>query len=179
MTSDFVPFNGQLTFLATGTKNGFLILRNDNPSGLLGNDKEFKVMVRFWEQETQVLKVFFNNDKMDPEVSCNKVFPVERVVPKTQTPARAALELLLKGPLSMEKEQGFFSNINEGVKIQNLTIENGTAKVDFDERMEYQMGGSCRVSAIRAEITETLKQFPSVQNVIISVNGRTEDILQP
>ncbi|MBU3925210.1 GerMN domain-containing protein, partial [Patescibacteria group bacterium] len=56
---------------------------------------------------------------------------------------------------------------------------NGIAKVDFDERLEFQAGGSCRVAAIRAEITETLKQFPTVNNVVISINGRTEDILQP
>lgn len=179
MTSDFVPFSGQLTFLTVGAKTGYLVLQRDNPSGLKENDKELKVPVRFAEQETQTLKLFFNNNQLDPEVSCNKVFPVERIVPKTQTPARAALELLLGGPLTAEKEQGFFSSINEGVKIQSLTIENGTAKVDFNEQMEYQMGGSCRVSAIRAEITETLKQFSTVQNVVISVNGRTEDILQP
>ena len=78
-----------------------------------------------------------------------------------------------------EKEQGFLTNINEGVKIQSLVIEEGIAKVDFDEQLEYQVGGSCRVEAIRAEITETLKQFETVSDVIISINGRTEDILQP
>lgn len=144
------------------------------------------VLIQFREEKPEetpekimTLKVFFNNDKLDPEFSCNKVFPVERIVPKTQTPARKALELLLAGPTLSEKEQGFFTNINPGVKIQKLTIENGMAKVDFDEQLEFQVGGSCRVSAIRAEITQTLKQFPTVNEVIISINGRTEDILQP
>jgi len=41
------------------------------------------------------------------------------------------------------------------------------------------VAGSCRVGAIRAQIEETLKQFPTVQNVIISVNGNTENILEP
>jgi len=45
--------------------------------------------------------------------------------------------------------------------------------------LQYQVGGSCRVSAIRAQIIETLKQFSTVKNVVISINGRTEDILQP
>jgi len=48
-----------------------------------------------------------------------------------------------------------------------------------DKQIEYQMGGSCRVSAIRSQITQNLLQFPTIKNVIISVNGRTEDILQP
>jgi spore germination protein GerM len=50
---------------------------------------------------------------------------------------------------------------------------------DFNERLEYQVGGSCRVSAIRAQISETLKQFPTIKDVIILINGRKEDVLQP
>jgi len=129
--------------------------------------------------ETMAVKVYFNNSNLDPEYSCNKVFPVERKIPKTQAVARAALEELLKGPTADEKNTGFFTSINPGVKIQKLTIENKTAKIDFDEQLEFQVGGSCRVVAIRAQITQTLKQFPTVENAIISINGETETILQP
>jgi spore germination protein GerM len=129
--------------------------------------------------EKITVKAFFNNSLMDPEISCNKVFPVERQVDKTQAVARAALEELLKGVSKEEQESGFYTSLNLGVRINKLTIEGGVARVDFDKQMEFEMGGSCRVSAIRAQITETLKQFPSVQSVIISVEGRTEDILQP
>ena len=129
--------------------------------------------------ETTTVEVFFGNSKLNAEAECNKVFSTERIIVKTETIARAALEELLKGPTAQEEEGDFFSNINKGVKIQSLTIENGTAKVDFDEQLEFQVGGSCRVAAIRAEITETLEQFGTVDNVIISINGRTEDILQP
>jgi len=129
--------------------------------------------------ETIKVKAYFNNNKMDPEYSCNKVFAVEREIPKTEAVDRAALEELLKGFTDAENNAGFFTSINSGVKIQSLTIENDTAYVDFDEQLEYQVGGSCRVSAIRAQITQTLKQFPTVNNVVISINGRTEDILQP
>ena len=51
--------------------------------------------------------------------------------------------------------------------------------VDFDAQLEEGMGGSCRVSAVRAQITETLLQFSEARNVVISVDGRIEDILQP
>jgi len=130
-------------------------------------------------EETITVQAFFNNNMLDPEFTCTKVFPVERVIPKTQAVGRAALEELLKGPTGPEKEESFSTSINPGVKIQSLVIENGVAKVDFDEQLEFQVGGSCRVSAIRAQITETLKQFPTVKTVVISINGRTEDILQP
>jgi len=130
-------------------------------------------------EELMTVEVFFNNSKLDPESSCNKVFPVEREIPKTQAVARAALEELLKGATDVDKEQGFLTSVNPDVKIQSLSVENGVAKVDFDEQLEFQVGGSCRVSAIRAQITQTLKQFPTVNSVIISIDGRTEDILQP
>ncbi len=130
-------------------------------------------------QEIQILKVFFNNSKLDPQVSCNRVFPVEREVEKTQAPARKALEMLLLGPTKNEKQNGYFTTISPGVKIQSLAIEQGIAKVDFNETLEFQVGGSCRLAAIRAEITQTLEQFSTVNNVIISINGKTEDILQP
>jgi len=179
MTENWVEFKGTLTFTNSVSQDGWLVLQKDNPSGLRELDEQVEIPVKIEKMETTKVKVFFNNSQMDPEFSCNKVFPVEREVPKTQAIARAALEELLKGPTSAEKEAGFITNINPGVKIQSLIIENGTARVDFDEQLEYQVGGSCRVAAISAEIRETLKQFPTVSQVVISINGRTEDILQP
>jgi len=179
MTEDFVPFQGELKFSASATSSGVLVFNNDNPSGLPENSKEFRVPVTISPEQATIIKVYFNNSRLDPEFSCNKVFAVERYIPKTQSLARTTLEELLNGPTDNDKSEGFFTSINQGVKIQKLTIENGVASVDFDEQLEFQVGGSCRVSAIRAEITQTLMQFSSVQSVVISINDRTEDILQP
>ena len=179
MTEDFVDFKAKLEFVPEKNQKGFLIFMRDNPSGLPENNEEFKVPVHLEAVETTIVNVFFNNNQMDPEMSCNKVFPIERTIKKTEAVGRVAIEELLKGPLETEETQGFFTSINSGVKIQSLIIENGTAKIDFDEQLQFQVGGSCRVSAIRAQIIETLKQFSTVKNVIISINGRTEEILQP
>jgi len=179
MTSDYVPFKAELTFSYNATTSGTLLFHNDNPSGLPENDKEFNVSVQLVPIQTLNVNAYFNNNNLDPQISCNKVFPVQRQIAKTQTVAMAAVSELLKGPSDAEKSQGYYTNINPGVKIQKMTIENGVAKADFDETLETAVGGSCRVSAIRVQITETLKQFPTVQSVIISINGRTEDILQP
>lgn len=180
MTTEFVPFEVTIEFTSPERKGeGVLVFIKDNPSDMPEHDDEFIIPIVFGEQKDLTVKAYFNNSKMDPEVSCDKVFPVEREISYTKAVARAALEELLKGPTDEEKADGFFTNINSGVKINSLIIDKGTAKVDFDERIEFQVGGSCRVSAIRAEITETLKQFEFVDEVIISVNGRTEDILQP
>jgi hypothetical protein len=125
------------------------------------------------------IKVFFNSSTLDPENSCIAVFPVDRIVAKTESIGKTALNVLLEGQSYVESKQGYASNINMGVKLNSLSIDNGIAKCDFDEQLEAQIGGACKVSAIRAQITKTLMQFPTVKSVIISINGRTEDILQP
>jgi len=137
------------------------------------------IPVQLATQETAKVKVYFNNDKLDPQVSCNKVFPAERTISKTSQVAYIALFELLKGPTPEEKAQGYSTSIPENVRINSIKIENGRAIADFDYNLDYQVGGSCRVAAIRSQITNTLKQFPTVKEVTISINGRTEDILQP
>ena len=138
-----------------------------------------KVPVQIDSTKTSTIKAFFSSSKLDPHVSCTKVFPVERSVLKTKETAFIALIELLKGVTTSEKSSGYSTNIPEKVRINSVNVRGGIAYVDFDETLQYQIGGSCRVSAIRAQITETLKQFSSVKSVVISINGRTEDILQP
>jgi len=134
--------------------------------------------IRFVKQIN--VSVSFPNSKLYPNmIDCSKVFEVNRTIAETLAVGKAALEELFKGPTDQEKKDGYFTNIPIGVKIQKLTIENGVAKVDLSKELEQGVGGSCRVDSIRAEITETLKQFSTVQSVIISIDGKTEDILQP
>ena len=130
---------------------------------------------------TTTVKAYFSNTSLDPnkEFTCNGVFAVERNIPKTTSVGLAAIQELLKGPTDAEKAKGYTTNINTGVYVQKLTIQNSVAKVDFNAQLEYQVGGSCRTEAIIAQIRQTLKQFSTVKSVVISIDGRTEDILQP
>ncbi len=178
MINELVPFRAKIEFNKVTTATGTLILAKDNPSGLPENDQKIEIPVHFNITASKI-KIYFNNNKLDPQASCNKAFSVQREITETQAVGRTALEELLKGPTGQEKSDGFFTSINPDVKIQKLTIKDGIARVDFNEQLEYEVGGSCRVSAIRAQITETLKQFSTVKEVIISIDGRTEDILQP
>ncbi|NMB48817.1 DUF333 domain-containing protein [Candidatus Kuenenbacteria bacterium] len=179
-TENYVPFKAVLDFLPRPTTTkGFLLLNNDNPSGLPEYDRQVKIPVTLPIGEGEIIKVFFNNNELDPAISCNQVFPVERSIAKTEAVARAALEELLKGPSQSDLDYGYYTNLPSGVTIQKLTIEDGVAKVDFNKKLEEAAGGSCRVSAVRAQITETLKQFSTVKSVVISIDGETEEILQP
>lgn len=183
MTEEFVLFEAEIPgsiLSVSGQIPVTLVLEKDNPSGLPENEEKITIPLILNQPETTSINVYFGNSQLDPEVmDCTKVFAVKRIVPKTEAIGRAALIELLKGPTEEEKNEGYFTSINAGVEVQSLTIENGTAKADFNQQLEYAVGGSCRVVAISSQIRQTLKQFPTVNNVIISIDGRTEDILQP
>jgi hypothetical protein len=184
MTENFVPFSSTLLFATPETATGTLVLMRDNPSGLPSGDRALRIPVKFdLTEPTMAVKVYFGiENTMDAfgEGDCSAVEPIKRIVKKTDAPARAALMELLAGVTTEEKEQGYYSSLPEGnIAIQKLSIEDGTAFVDFSEGLETGVAGSCRVLHIRSQIEATLKQFETVKEVVISINGRTEDILQP
>jgi len=173
------PFETTIFFDYPGDGNGKLVFYNDNASGEAERDRTFTLPVKLAKSSAEIMevKVFFpmEGDNLD----CAKVLPLTRVVPKSEGVARVALEELLKGPGGLEKTAGFFTSINEGVVVQAIAINNGVATVDFNQKLQDGVAGSCNVTAIRAQITQTLKQFSTVTSVVISINGKSEDILQP
>lgn len=139
-------------------------------------------------QEYKTVLIFFSSTVKDPEtLYCNRVYPVQRAVSRLSDNEKSALaeyaylavSKLLDGPAGYEKDNGYFTSINVGTKIQHIIIEQGIATVDFNDKLNEGVAGSCKVQAIRAQITETLMQFPEIKEVIISVNGNSEEILQP
>lgn len=188
MTPEFVPFKAHLEFETTVNQTGTLVFEKANPSGLPENEDRFEIRLQLSPaletpasaEEQMTVKVFFPNNQKDPEMQdCSNVFPVERKIPKTVGVARAALNELFKGPTQAEATAGHITSLNEGIEIQRLFIENGVAYVDFNSKLEEAVGGSCRVVSIRSQIEQTLLQFSTVKEVVISIDGRTEDILQP
>lgn len=180
-----VPFTLLLdTYIET---KSIVVLRfeKNNPSNLEENSDYAEISITLDpgenpDKEITNVKVFFGSTKLNPEVlDCSLVFPVTRGVEKTVAVGRAALTELFKGTTEEEENEGYFTNINDGVVIQSLTISEGVAKVDLNSKLEEGVGGSCKVTAIRAQIEETLKQFSTVDSVVISIDGKTQDILQP
>ena len=108
-----------------------------------------------------------------------EIIEVEREISITNNVIEDSLRELLKGPLPEEKELGFSTSINEGTFLQEITIRNDVAFVDFNSRLEENVAGSAWVMAIRSQIEKTLTQFEVIKDIVISIDGRTEDILQP
>lgn len=130
--------------------------------------------------EGALVKIFFASTSTDPNfLDCSRVVAIEREIKNNGGPEKQSLEELLKGPIDEEKANGYFTSINSGVRILDFSVINKQATVDFSEELGAGVGGSCRVASIRSQIENTLKQFPEIESVLIKINGRSEDVLQP
>lgn len=130
----------------------------------------------------KIVKVYFSNEKENPEMlDCSKVYPVERRVSlASKNAAIDTLKLLILGPTQKEKDSGYILTTPQNLTINFVRVEGNKVQVDFSSELLSAGGGSCRVIAIRAEITETVRQFyPAGYEVIISANGNWEEVLQP
>jgi spore germination protein GerM len=126
------------------------------------------------------VNIYLANNNLDPWVTCDKVFPVRRQVSSNSNIYRSVLDALFAGPTESEKQNGYETALPSGVKLKSVGADaTGTLTADFDSRLERGVSGSCRVNTIRTQIETTLKQFPEVRDVVISIGGQKEGILQP
>lgn len=84
--------------------------------------------------------------------------------------AEEVMLALLEGPTNSEKAEGLTTAINVGTVLNYIKIEDGVATVDFNDRFDFQMGGSARVQAIYQQIFKTLTQFPEVKSIKLTIN---------
>jgi hypothetical protein len=173
-TIDTVGLNG----------NGYIEIEENDPSdGEGGPAKKILVPVVFENenQKTMTVKLYFPNDIKNPGMlDCSLVYPVDRVIPYTQAVATVTLNELLKGPTTEEKQKGYFSSIPEGVKVNSIKMIGSTLVIDFNE-VAMSGGGSCGQSAKGSSMFTTLRQFPTVKDIKMTVNGKgeTADLFQP
>ncbi|MDD4628133.1 MAG: GerMN domain-containing protein [Candidatus Peribacteraceae bacterium] len=139
------------------------------------------IPVTFAPVEAMELKIFFGNSERDPQsLACDVSYPVpRRIAVATKDLPQAVLQELLRGPSLGEQNQKFFTSIPEGVSIRTLSWNEGRLTIDLSGGLTEGVAGSCRVMAIRSQIERTVKQFPSVTEVVITVDGLSEEVLQP
>lgn len=102
------------------------------------------------------------------------LFPVEYSVPKTLTPARAALTALVKGPPA-----GSFLSalIPRDTTIPSVSIKDGIITVDFGPEIRRMSVGSGGEAAVLSAIVNTACQFAGVRAARILVEGAPADSL--
>lgn len=108
-----------------------------------------------------------------------EIIEVKRQILATESVEHAAVIALLAGPLPSEEAEGLTTAINEGTALLDLDISDGVTRVDFNQRLQEGVAGSAWVGAIRQQIEKTLLQFETVDEVVISIEGNVEEILQP
>ena len=140
------------------------------------------------DQNTQEIKVYWTVSGTE------LVQPQVRRVIRTERIGTAALEELLWGP-PIISQVGFGTALptpaevlaypgrgadwGPRVTLRSLNIVNGVATADFSPELGAYGGGSLRVKLIRDQITRTLTQFPTVQQVRIAIAGQTTGVLEP
>ncbi len=147
--------------------------------------------------ETMEVKIYLQKQRSENvDCVCNDI--VTRVVPKTQAVARVAIEELIKGPSEEEKRYGYDACLptkdtierykevvgigaewGDKIKINKVETKGGVIYIDFSEEINAYGGGSCWIESIRSSIVNTLMQFSTINDVVISIEGETELILQP
>ncbi len=125
-------------------------------------------------QAKKSVQVFFWRDRESSVKNPYGISAVTRSV-SARSPAREALEALLKGPTVEEQKQGYLTMYVEEFSISLLRIKDGTARVSFVASRNWPgWAGDLSPGRFREAVTRTLKQFPNVRRVIISINGDTK-----
>ena len=104
------------------------------------------------------------------------LFVSYRTEGKTPRVGTAALEALLEGPESFERDYGLGTSVPDGTQLLGLTIDDEIARVNLTSEFESG-GGSASMQMRLAQIVYTLTQFPTVKGVVFSLDGEPIDVL--
>jgi spore germination protein GerM len=98
--------------------------------------------------------------------------PVTRMI-RSAAPAHAAINALLAGPTPEEEREGFSGLASaDQFRIATLTIRNGTARINFVSKRNWAgFPGDTAPIRFKKAVELTLKQFPNVKRVIVSLDG--------
>lgn len=103
---------------------------------------------------------------------CDHVVLQSRVVPKTTTPLTSALNVLLSEKINATPgEKSLYNYVANGnLKLGSVSIVSGTAKI-YLTGTPPALNGVCDDPRLFIQVTQTARQFPTVQKVQLFVNG--------
>lgn len=132
--------------------------------------------------ELQTVKVFLvaigDNGASGKLIGCgDSIMPVTREIVPTQGVLRAALEILLGIKQQNYGQSGLYNALYQSnLTIEDVRIENGKASIRLSGRL--LLGGVCDNPRVEAQLVETAKQFSTVKEVEIFINGKPlKDVL--
>lgn len=115
-------------------------------------------------QETMKISLYFH-DESKINMDCSATYKVDRTVPKTLAVADTSLRVL------------FSEDLKELAPLYNsVVIKNKVAIVDFDSgALKYLNGAACMQGTFKGPIEDTLKQYPTIEKVEYSIDGKIWD----
>lgn len=96
-----------------------------------------------------------------------------RNLPMNENPARTAIEALISGSNQPQTAKVFPA----GTKLQQISIKDGTAYVDFNKAILKGNGGSATELLLVTSVVDTLTEFSTIEKVQFSVDGKKIDTL--
>ena len=132
------------------------------------------------EKETQIYKPAVEEIKLyfiqfNEKTEKMYLSPVVRKVEKKSVLENTIKELI-KGPTPLEKKKGLLSAVPPDLKLNNVRIKNRIAELDFNGVIERGASGSILLNRID-QIVYTATQFPTINSIIIKINGRNQQSL--
>lgn len=135
--------------------------------------------ITFQNKDTQKVVVFFTKSKPAQIITVG----VDRDILASSNPEirlQRTVNKLLLGPNNKEKNQGLYSAINPDVRLNSVNLTDQIATLDFNKALDFQVGGSAKVLAIREQLEKTAFQFDFINQLVLTINnGEREAILEP
>ncbi|MTV48661.1 hypothetical protein GJ688_06660 [Heliobacillus mobilis] len=114
--------------------------------------------------QEQTLTLYFADPKGQNLIS------EKRVIAKTGSVARAAIQELIKGPNIQSKG---IPTIPAGTRLLDINVKEGLCTVNFSKELQKNhQGGSAGETMTVYSIVNTLTQYPSIEKVQILVEGK-------
>lgn len=107
----------------------------------------------------------------------DSLVPVEVTFPPTAAPLTAALQRLFAIDDQFYGQSGLYNALYQSsLSLDSASVDNGTATINLSGQL--QLGGVCDNPRVEAQIKETARQFSTVNEVVVYLNGqRLEDVL--
>jgi hypothetical protein len=119
--------------------------------------------------ETTTVRAYFTRVTSTGDI---ELVPVLREIQKTLAVGTAAMTALIAGPNADELavDPSMRSVVPDGTRLLGLSVKDGIATVDLSREFESG-GGTTSVLYRLAQVVYTLTQFPTVQSVVLELDG--------
>lgn len=120
------------------------------------------------------LHIFFVKIDSDGSIDRKEVL---RSSTKRNVPLTAAIELLLEGPTTKERNSDYISLVPENTRLLSAYIKNGIAVLNFSENFEYNPYGVEGYLGQLMQIVYTATSFSTVNSVQFLIEGQKKEYL--